>query len=33
MGSAAAAAADEYRLDVMQLRTVETIMEVAGADR
>jgi glycosyltransferase involved in cell wall biosynthesis len=31
IGGAAAVAADEYRLDAMQLRTVDIIMEVAGA--
>jgi glycosyltransferase involved in cell wall biosynthesis len=33
IGSAAGRAADDYRLDVMQLRTVDAIMEVAGAAR
>jgi glycosyltransferase involved in cell wall biosynthesis len=33
MGRAAAAAADEYRLDVMELRTVDAILDVAGVDR
>ena len=33
IAGAAAAAADEYRLDLIQLRTVETIMDVAGAAR
>ena len=33
IAGAAAAAADEYRLDLVQLRTVETIMDVAGAAR
>ncbi len=33
IGRAAAIAADEYRLDVVQRRTVDTIREVAGAPR
>jgi len=33
LGEGAAVAANEYRLDVMQLRTVDIIMDVAGAAR